>query len=152
MATMSVYWFGKGLEHFKRGNVDWIGDTIKVALFTGTFSPNQDTDEFFNSLTNEVSGASEGYTTGGEVLANKTLTYAARVVTLDGDDVSYDDGGSSAITAQYAVIYVDGTTPGTDDYVLGYGDLGAEQTSDGAPWAVNWHLDGILRTTATQQV
>lgn len=150
MATLSMFWFGKGLEHFHEGDIDWENDTIKVALFTDSFTPNQATDEFFNALSNEVAGASEGYTSGGETLANASLAYAARVVTLDGDDVEYADGGSSEITAQYAVIYVDGSTPGTDDFLIGYGHTPSEESSSGAPFSIEWNASGILTTTATE--
>ncbi len=150
MATLSMFWFGKGLEHFLAGDIDWESDTIKVALMTGSFSPTQATDEFFNSLSNEVSGESEGYTSGGETLANAALSYASRVVTLDADDVSFDDAGSSEITAQYAVVYVAGDTPGTNDFLIGYGSLESAETSSGAPWTIAWNASGILSATATE--
>lgn len=149
MATLNMFWYGKGLQHFQQGDIDWENDTINVALFTGTFAPDQGNDEFYSNLTNEVAGSSEGYTQGGKTITNCTLTYdAAGIhVTLDGDNVSWDP---STITAQYAVVYKTGTA-GTDDYVIGYGDAGGEESSDSAEFRVEWNTDGIFRTTATAQ-
>lgn len=57
-------------------NVDWLSDTIKVALLTSSYTPNANTHDFYNDLTNELSTAN-GYTSGGATLGSKTLTYTA---------------------------------------------------------------------------
>jgi hypothetical protein len=57
------------------GDVAWLTDTIKVALFTSTYVPNYDTDDFYSDLTGEV--VSAGYTAGGVTLADKTLAQIA---------------------------------------------------------------------------
>lgn len=150
MATLNMYWYGRGVEAFKNGSVDWENDTIKVALLTSTYTPNQGTDQFFNGISTDEIAAGNGYTAGGETLGTKTLTYdsGGLHVTLDAADVSWDP---STITARYAVIYVDGATPGTDDFLIGYGDAGADQSSDNAAFSIEWNADGILRSTATAQ-
>ena len=146
MATLNMYWYGRGIEAFKNGSVDWEADTIKVALMGSAYTPSQGSDQFFNDISaDEASGS--GYTAGGETLANATLTYdsANSRVTLDGDNVVWDP---STITARYAVIYRDGATPGTDDFLIGYGDAGSDQTSSGSPFTIEWNASGILRSTA----
>jgi hypothetical protein len=55
-------------------SIDWLSDTIKVALLANTYTPAKDTHEFFGDVNaDEVSGA--GYTVGGATLGSKTLTY-----------------------------------------------------------------------------
>lgn len=53
--------------------VDFLSDTIKIALMTNTYSVNLDTHETFADITNEVSGT--GYTAGGATLGTKAITY-----------------------------------------------------------------------------
>lgn len=50
----------------------WASDTIKVALLTSSYTPNYDTHDFFDDITNEVTGT--GYTAGGATLGSKTVT------------------------------------------------------------------------------
>jgi len=149
MATLNMYWYGRGVEAFKNGSVDWEADTIKVALLGSAHTPDQGAHQFFNEIAaDEVSGS--GYTAGGATLMNATLTYddVNLRVTLDGDNVTWDP---STITAQYAMLYREGATPGVDDYLIGYGDAGSEQSSDGAAFTIEWNAAGILRSTATAQ-
>ena len=54
--------------------VNWLTDTIKVALTTSAYTPNQDSHDYYNDLTNELSTAN-GYTSGGVTLGSKTVTY-----------------------------------------------------------------------------
>jgi hypothetical protein len=55
-----------------KGNIDFESDTIKVALVTDSYTPDQDSHDFFDDVTNEVSGT--GYTAGGETLTSKSVT------------------------------------------------------------------------------
>ena len=48
------------------GSIDLDTNTIKVALVTRPIRPNQDAHDFFDDITNEVSGT--GYTAGGASL------------------------------------------------------------------------------------
>ena len=52
--------------------VDWVTDAIKVSLHTNTYSFAQDSDDFFNDATNELSTAG-GYTAGGVTLGTKSI-------------------------------------------------------------------------------
>jgi hypothetical protein len=51
----------------------WTTATLKVALTTSTYTPNQDTHHFFSDITNEITGT--GYTAGGATLTSPTTTY-----------------------------------------------------------------------------
>ena len=100
--------------------IDLSGDTIKVALCTSSYTPDQDAHDYFDDITNEISGT--GYTSGGEELSNKSESAASGTYTFDADDTVWS---SSTFTARYAIIYKDTGTPGTSP-LIGYVDFGAD--------------------------
>lgn len=72
-ATFSFYLSGR--KKLWDGSVDLDGDTLKIALTTSSYSYSLDSHDFFDDVTNEVTGT--GYTAGGATLASKTLTATA---------------------------------------------------------------------------
>jgi len=76
-------------------------------LTTNTYTPNQDTHDYKNDVTNEVVGT--GYTAGGVALTTKVNSNTLNVVKWDSDDPQWT---SSTITARRAVYY--DSTPATD--------------------------------------
>lgn len=144
--SVTAKWFGNGLlgqySATSARRVDWVGDTVKVMLTTSTYTPNQDTHDFKDDVTNEVS--STGYTAGGASLASKAATYdaASNTVRLDADDVTWS---SVTFTARYAVIYKDTGTAATSP-LLGWVDFGADQSPAGVNFTISWDAtDGVLR-------
>jgi hypothetical protein len=135
--------YGNFLVKALNKEVDWDTDTIKVALTTSTYTPNQDTHDYFNDVTNEVSGT--GYTAGGNTLASKTITYddANNVIVLDAADTTW---GSSTITARYAVVYASTGTASTSP-LIGYVDFGSDQSSTNGNFTITWDSTGIVRVT-----
>lgn len=121
--------------------IDYLSDTIKVALTTSSYTPNQDTHEFFSDVTNELA-ASGGYTAGGETLGTKALTYsaAANTVTLDAADVTWS---AATFTYRYAVIYKDTGTASTSP-LIGYIDLGADRSPSAADETLAFSSSGIF--------
>jgi hypothetical protein len=114
--------------------------TIKCALVTSSYTPNRDTHDFFNDVTNEVVGT--GYTAGGAALANKTVTIdnTDDEGVFDADDTSW---ATSTITARGAVIYKDTGTPSTSPLMC-YFDFGADKSSSGGTFQITWHSEGII--------
>ena len=131
-----------GLDRTKDIDIDT--DTIKVALCTSTYTPDQDTHEDWADITNEVSGT--GYVAGGATLANKALTYTAgtNVIKFDADDVTWS---TSTITARYAIIYDDTPAADADKPLIGYVDFGEDKTSSGGDFTIQWNADGIFTVT-----
>ena len=131
---------------FKRdrsqGLVNLASDTIKVALVTSAYTPNQDTHEKFSDITGEVANGN-GYSSGGAALANKTVTKdnANHAGVFDADDVSWDP---STITARGAVLYKDTGSPATSP-LIGYIDFGADKASTADRFRIVWNGTGILR-------
>lgn len=137
--------YGNFLSQALNKEVDWDTDTIKVALLTNSYTPDQDVHNYYDDVNSfEVSGT--GYTAGGLTLQNKTNTYntSNNVITLDADDVTWS---SSTITARYAVIY--DATPATDSTkpLIGYVDFGADQSSSNGNFTITWDSTGIVRIT-----
>lgn len=123
--------------------IDYDTDTIKVALCTSTYTPNQDTHDYFNDITNEVSGT--GYTAGGATLGSKTVTYTSGTNTwaFDAADTSWS---TSTITARYAIVYVD-TGSGATSALIGYIDFGADVSTTAGTFSIVWDAAGIFTFT-----
>jgi hypothetical protein len=56
--------------------VDLDSDTLKATLHTATYTPNLDTHDYFDDVTNEL-GTAGGYTAGGVTVTSVTLTQTA---------------------------------------------------------------------------
>lgn len=119
--------------------IDLDSDTIKCALHTSSYTPNQDTHQFWDvSVNNEVSGT--GYTAGGATITTPSVTYTGGTNTFkfDGDDVSW---ASNTTTSRYAVIY--DSTPGSSKPLIAYVDFGEDLT----PLSITWNANGIVTVT-----
>jgi len=125
--------------------VDWNSDTIKIALLSNSYTPDQDAHDYFDDVASfEVTGT--GYTAGGNTLANATNSYnsATNVIILDADDVTWS---SSTITARYAVVYNASPSTNATRPLIGYVDFGSDQSSSNGNFTITWDSTGIVRVT-----
>ncbi len=138
--AVTAFLYGSFPAKLANKEIDWDSDTIKVALTTSSYTPNQDTHDYFDDITNQVTGA--GYTSGGATLASKTVTYTSGTNTqaFDAADVTWT---SSTITARYAVIY-DSTGVSSTSALIGYVDFGADVISSGGDFTIQWNGSGIF--------
>jgi len=137
--------YGQFLAKALNKEVDWDSDTIKVALLTSSYTPNQDTHDYYDDVSgNEVSGT--GYTAGGQTLGSKTVTYdsGTNVIVLDAADTTWS---SSTITARYAVIYDDSGATAATKALIGYVDFSSDQSSTNGNFTITWDATGIVRIT-----
>jgi hypothetical protein len=137
--------YGQFISQALNKEIDWDTDTIKVALLTNAYTPDQDAHNYFDDVVaNEVTGT--GYTSTGISLTNKTNTYSSgtNTIVLDADDVTWS---SSTITARYAVVY--DATPSTNATrpLIGYVDFGSDQSSSNGNFTITWDATGIVRVT-----
>lgn len=142
---MSSKLYGSFMQKAFNKEIDWDTDTIKVALLTSSYTPNQDTHDYFDDVSgSEVSGT--GYTAGGATLGSKTSTYDAgtNVITLDAADVTW---ASSTITARYAVLYDASGGSAATNPLIGYVDFGTDQSSSNGDFTITWDSTGIVRVT-----
>lgn len=142
--AVSAKYYGNFFLNLADKKIDFNSDTIKVALATSAYTPDQDAHDFFNDVTNEVTGT--GYTAGGATLANCTITYtgATNVLKLDADDASW---ATSTITARYAIVY--DSTPGTaaTNPLILYVDFGADVVSTAGTFSIVWDAAGLATVT-----
>jgi hypothetical protein len=137
--------YGQFLSQALNKEIDWDTDTIKVALLTNSYTPDQDAHNYLDDVVSfEVTGT--GYTAGGNTLANKTNTYnsSTNVIVLDADDTTWS---SSTITARYAVIYDASPATNATRPLIGYVDFGSDQSSSNGNFTITWDATGIVRIT-----
>lgn len=136
-------WYGNAFKAAFNKEIDFNTDTVKVALVTSTYAFDQDAHDYFNDITNQVTGT--GYTAGGATLATPTVTYTGgtNVLALDGADVSW---ASSTITARGAVLYVDTTVASTSP-LLCFVDFGADVSTTAGTFTITWDAAGIATVT-----
>lgn len=142
----SMKWYGLPLKSLIDGSTlfDWNTDTIKVAVVTSAYTPDQDAHDFWNDVSANEASAS-GYTAGGATLTTPTVTYdtANNRIVLDADDVSW----TSTITGRYLIVYKD-TGTSTTSPLLGYYD-NVTDFGGGSTLDVTWDATGVLRITVS---
>lgn len=128
-------------KQWNGNGIDLDTDTIKVMLTTSSYTPNQDTHDFKDDITNEVS--SSGYTAGGAALANKTVTQddTNNLAKFDADDLTWT---SVTFSARYAVLYKDTGTASTSP-LIALIDFGSDQSPSAANFTITWSANGIMR-------
>jgi len=141
MATATVYNAAK--KKMMEGTFNLTSDTIKVALVGSGYTPNIDTQDFFDDVTNEISAS--GYTAGGASLANKSITVDTTndLAYFDADDVSWTAGAT--FTVRYAVIYKSTGTAGTSP-LLAVIDFVTDRTAlSGELFYIEWPTTGVCK-------
>ena len=128
------------------GVFDLDTDTVRLSAHTNTYSINQDTHDFFDDVTNEVTGTN--YTAGGEALASKTVTRSTNTVTFDAADVVWLQSGAGFSNARKFVLRRVQGTAATDrlySVVTADADVG-NVTGD---LTVSWNASGIATWSTT---
>ncbi|MFH1485972.1 MAG: hypothetical protein ABIH46_07875 [Chloroflexota bacterium] len=145
--AVTAYWYGLAFTSAFNKEIDLNDTNVKCALATASYTPDQDTHDYFNDITNEVSGAT-GYSADGTTLANPAMTYTAgtNVWKFDADDCTW---GSSYITARYGIIYYDNSSVATTSALICYIDFGQDMTSSNGDFKIAFNADGICKVTAS---
>jgi hypothetical protein len=117
------------------------GDTIKAAIATASYVYSQANDDFFNDVTNEVTGTN--YTAGGATLASKTLNLSAGVVTFDAADVTISQSGAGFSTGRVIVLYKSTGTASTSP-LIAFDDRGASFGNVAGDVVLQWNALGII--------
>lgn len=124
--------YNSAVDDLAKGAIDFDTDTFKILLVTSSYTPNKDTHDKRDDVTNEVA-ATGGYTAGGATSAcTVTKDTANDKVTLSFAAVSW---GSSTITSAGAVIYKSTGTASADPLVA-YIDFGGNVSSNGGTFSV----------------
>ncbi len=147
----SAKWYGQAFtgqwSATAARRVDWATDTIKVALVTASYTPDQDAHVFYSDLTNEVPNGT-GYTTGGATLAGKSVSYdsATNETRLLASASSWT---VATFTYRYAIVYKD-TGAGATSPLIAYFDTGGNQTVTLGTETITWDATfGVVKVTAS---
>jgi len=125
--------YNSAIDDMARNNIDFDTNTFKAMLVTSTYTPNKDTHDKRDDVTNEVSGT--GYTAGGVTTAcTVTKDTANDKVTLSFAAVSW---ASSTITARALVIYKSLGGASSADALVCYVDFGSDVSSTGGTFSVS---------------
>lgn len=104
-----------------------VAGTLKCALVTATYTPDQNLHDFFNDITNEVSGSN--YTAGGNACASPTWTGpdGSGVLTFDASDpAAWAQHATGFTNARRAIFYYDTGVSTTSRLVAYSNDFGAD--------------------------
>lgn len=128
------HWYGNGLLNVVKGSIDIDTDTFKIMLTTSAYTPDIDTHDFRNDVTNEVSGT--GYTAGGVTLSGVSVTYdaASNQIRISWTDPTWS---GSTITARTAVIYKSRGGASSADELLAYCTEASDITSTAGTFTVD---------------
>jgi hypothetical protein len=124
--------YNSAIDDMARGAIDWDTDSFKVMLVTSSYTPNKDTHDKRNDVTNEVTGT--GYTAGGVTTAcTVTKDTANDKVTIVFAAVSW---ASSTITARGAVYYKSRGGLSSADELVAYNDFGSNITTSNGTFSL----------------
>lgn len=131
--------YAKGRNSFLKGEIASLSDTIKVGLWSTSYTPNLTTDQFFNPA------VSTSFSVGGAVIAASVAltTKTASAGTLSADNTLFSAVSGSA--AAYVGLYKDtGTT--TTSNLIGLIDTatGLPVTPNGGDITVAWSSGAIF--------
>jgi hypothetical protein len=145
--VVEIPWYGLTVSRqWGATTTNWVGGTQQCSLHTATYTPNQDTDDFFNDATNEVTGTN--YVANGVTLGSKTNTYdtATDEIRLDAADAQWVNATIASI--RYAVVWENTAGANTTDPLLTYYDLGAQSVT-AATFSVQWDSTGVAKFDVT---
>jgi hypothetical protein len=125
--------YNSAIDEMARGDIDFDTDTFKAMLVTSSYTPNKDTHEFRDDVTNEAP-ATGNYVAGGETsTVTVTKDTANDKVTIQFGAVTWS---SSTITARGCVYYKSRGGASSADELVAYNDFGSDVSSSGGTFAV----------------
>jgi hypothetical protein len=125
--------YTSAIDEMARGDIDFDTDTFKAMLVTSSYTPNKDTHEFRDDVTNEAP-ATGNYVAGGETsTVTVTKDTANDKVTIQFGAVTWS---SSTITARGCVYYKSRGGASSADELVAYNDFGSDVSSSGGTFAV----------------
>jgi hypothetical protein len=121
-----------------------IAGTLKVAIVAAGYTPDQNVHDFFNDITNEVSGT--GYTAGGNAAASPTWTGpdGSGVLTFDASDpATWTQDAAGFSNGRRAIIYYDTAVSSTSRLVAYSADFGSDSGNVAGDFSIAFNAAGI---------
>lgn len=140
MAVTASGFYGLSLE---KCLIDTLGESYeaednKGALISNSATPNFDTHDFFNDLTNEVTGTN--WSSGGVALTGTELTISSGVLTYDATDVSQ---ATTTIDNARAYVYYTNVGSTSTDQLMFLINFGADASTVAGTFSIVWNASGI---------
>lgn len=131
---MASFLFNAALRFEAIGSIDFDTDTFYMSLHTSTLAANKDTHDFFDDMTNEVTGT--GYTAGGNAITG--VTVSAVDTTNDRVDITFPavSWPTATITARYGIIRKRRGGAASADELVMQVDFGSDIASTGGTFSV----------------
>lgn len=135
---MANYLFNAALTSIVKGEILFLTDTVKYALYLT--APDIDADTYLADITGESSGT--GYTTGGNTLAGKTVTTDN---TNNRTIADATDGQFTGLTTtfRYVVVYQSTGNVATSRLISAI-DYGSVQTVTNGTLDITWPVSGVF--------
>ena len=121
-----------------------IAGTLKCAIVAAGYTPDQNLHDFFNDITNEVTGT--GYTAGGNACASPSWTGpdGAGLLTFDDSDpATWTQNAAGFSNGRRAIFYYDTGTSSTSRLVAYTADFGADSGNVAGDFSVAINAAGI---------
>lgn len=136
---MSAF-YNSGKKKLMEGSIALLTDTIKIAFMAPSYSPNIDTEDFYDDISGSIASGSTDQTLASKALnidtTNDRVEFDAADISIASETIA---GGTDMI-----VVYKDTGVPGTSP-LIAYIDI-AEGTL--APingtLAITWNAEGIF--------
>jgi len=139
--AITTYIYGSFVEKLSNKEIDYESDDIKLMLCDNNYTPNLTTDIYKNQVTNEVSG--DGYTSGGELLTGKSITYDSGVTSYIASSLQWLN---ITTTFRYAVLYDDTGNDATSP-LIAYFDFGDDVILEISTFTINFSSSEVITFT-----
>jgi hypothetical protein len=129
---------------------DFLTGAWKYALILASFTPDPDTNDFFNDISASELAASGGYTAGGYTLANKTSSVDTATDewrfdnTVDPNWTTFTPSGAF----RWGYFYEDTAGASSTDPLAGHHDLGSQNFTN-VTFTVQLDATGIAKIDTT---
>jgi hypothetical protein len=121
-----------------------VSGTLKLAVVTSAYTVDQNVHDFFNDITNEVSGT--GYTAGGNACTSPTWTGpdGAGLLTFDASDpATWAQNAAGFSNGRRCVLYYDTGVTSTSRLVGYSNDFGADAGNVAGDFSITFNASGI---------
>lgn len=116
-------------------------DTIKLALLSSSYTPDEDAHDFYDDVSAFEVAASGTYSAGGATLTiSSSQDNTDNEGVMDATDISFT---AATITARYGVVYKSTGVAATSPLICLI-DFGSNQTSTAGTFAFTFAAEGIL--------
>jgi hypothetical protein len=94
--------------------------TVKMALLTSSYTPNQVTHNKLADVTAAQLGTGFGYTAGGATLATKALTAVTKGFKFSSANIAWTAAGGNIPAWRFGFLYIEGTIDSVVNPAIGY--------------------------------